>query len=356
MRGGTIALLLAALAGVEGAGPCGVAQARAQANPFLQMGAPTQPPRGVTERCGARPGLCAACAGLGEGALVPGAAPGVAMAPAIAGSAARRDGATAPVASQSGFGEQPAGMAISAWRAVALIPPPGDEPVGWAAAGGAPGAISLFGRGLGAAILSSPAHPAWDLPLLPALTPAAQPLRLGPGFDAALSSPPPLTGVPALARLVAHPPAAMPAPPPEFGDAPPESAPADAVAVWRKLLGRVNARVNARVYQQSDLATYGVPELWRPSGVASGAVGDCEDLALEKRVELLASHFPPERLFLAVVWRRDVGLHTVLVARLDGGDVVLDSRVDFIERWDRAGYSWVSLEMPGQPREWREAA
>ena len=131
--------------------------------------------------------------------------------------------------------------------------------------------------------------------------------------------------------------------------------PGGASANWRHLLARVNARVNARVYQQSDLATYGVPEMWRPSGIAPGAVGDCEDLALEKRVELLAENFPAERLFLAVVYRGDVGLHTVLVARLDDGDVVLDSRVDFIAAWPSAGYNWVSIEVPGRPEEWREA-
>jgi predicted transglutaminase-like cysteine proteinase len=125
---------------------------------------------------------------------------------------------------------------------------------------------------------------------------------------------------------------------------------------WSRLLRRVNDRVNARVHQQSDLATYGVPELWRPSGDGPRAAGDCEDLALEKRVELIAADFPPERLFLAVVYRSDVGLHTVLVARLDEGDVVLDSRVGFIEHWSRAGYSWLSVEAPGQPMVWRAVA
>ena len=137
---------------------------------------------------------------------------------------------------------------------------------------------------------------------------------------------------------------------------PPGASAADPGSDWRRLLARVNGRVNARVHQQSDLASFGVPELWRPSGVGPGAVGDCEDLALEKRVELLTARFPPERLFLAVVWRRDAGLHTVLVARLEGGDVVLDSRVDYIEPWDRAGYNWVIVETPGRPQEWREAA
>lgn len=139
---------------------------------------------------------------------------------------------------------------------------------------------------------------------------------------------------------------------PVLAIAPPQAAPPD----WPRLLRQVNARVNARVHQQSDLATYGVPELWRPAGDGPGAVGDCEDIALEKRVELIARDFPPDRLFLAVVYRAGVGLHTVLVARLDTGDVVLDSRVDYIEAWHRAGYSWLSVETPGQPQAWRAVA
>jgi len=44
----------------------------------------------------------------------------------------------------------------------------------------------------------------------------------------------------------------------------------------------------------------------------------------------------------------------VLVARLDSGDVVLDSRSAFIELWSRTHYSWLSVETPGAPSQWRE--
>ncbi|MET3825362.1 putative transglutaminase-like cysteine proteinase [Sphingomonas sp. PvP055] len=119
-----------------------------------------------------------------------------------------------------------------------------------------------------------------------------------------------------------------------------------------RLLKRVDATINAHVRQQSDRASYGVGDLWRPSGVGRNAVGDCEDLAIQKRLELLQAGFPPERLFLAIVYRTDLGLHTVLVARLDGGDMVLDSRSSFIASWARTPYQWVIAEQPGSPTQW----
>jgi predicted transglutaminase-like cysteine proteinase len=126
----------------------------------------------------------------------------------------------------------------------------------------------------------------------------------------------------------------------------------DADLARLRLLKRVDATINAHVRQQSDRASYGVGDLWRPSGVGRNAVGDCEDLAIEKRLELLQAGFPPERLFFAIVYRTDLGLHTVLVARLDGGDMVLDSRSSFIASWARTPYQWVIAEQPGSPTQW----
>ncbi|WP_242182989.1 transglutaminase-like cysteine peptidase [Sphingomonas sp. CARO-RG-8B-R24-01] len=119
------------------------------------------------------------------------------------------------------------------------------------------------------------------------------------------------------------------------------------------LLQRIGARVNAHVRQQSDWATYGIGELWRPSGSGRSAVGDCEDIAIEKRLELVAAGFPPERLFFAIVFQSRVGLHTVLVARLDEGDMVLDSLSAFIEPWSKTRYQWLIAEYPGDPTRWR---
>ena len=401
MRGGTIALWLAALDGGLGPGcamTSGLAMARALANPFLHMGAPTQPPRGFTEMCGVQPALCASFAGrgsgggeggnkegrLGEGidgvAQVPSGTAVASFAGATAGFAGIGIGIGAGIGPGTPTGALPAWpLALrrngqSTLHITCHVPDfPGLAPSCRvvSAAGGEPpsgGTVASLEPAAAPALLPESmarVSTGWVLVdgiVLETLPPETLPPATLEVFRPALSISArngPFAGL--VARLTALPPVpervlvVPPASSDLAGALPPPSAP-DEQAVWRKLLARVNAHVNAHVFQQSDMATYGVPELWRPSGDGPRAVGDCEDLALEKRVELLASHFPPERLFLAVVWRRDAGLHTVLVARLDDGDLVLDSRVDFIEPWDRAGYSWVSVEAPGQPQEWHEAA
>ena len=360
MRGKSITLGLAALIAVMATG--GTALARGWTNPFLVMGAPLAPPRGFTEMCGARPDLCASFGGFaGQAAAsrqvvafratLPEALVGW---PASFRPAPWPDVLAKPVGCPpDGAGTiaapsrrhdmelaGPAGVVVAedGWGLGAE--PPAAEARGTAVRGdGLQGLRWRDGDGLVVAPIRQERLPfGWQAmigaarPMVSISLPAGPMAWRGPSAD-------PVAGDSAV----------MPAP--ELSEKTPQK-----MADWRKQLARVNAHVNAHVSQQSDLATYGFPEFWRPSGAGAGAAGDCEDLALEKRVELLASHFPPERLFLAVVYRRDVGLHTVLVARLDGGDVVLDSRVDYLEPWDRAGYDWVSMETPGQPSEWREVA
>ena len=122
------------------------------------------------------------------------------------------------------------------------------------------------------------------------------------------------------------------------------------------LAGRINTAVNRRTVQRSDLKIYGVDELWRAAGSGPGAVGDCEDLALEKRAQLLAAGVPAHRLVLATVFRSGVGLHTVLVLRRDTGDFVLDSRTNRMLPWARARYSWLRLQSAERPMEWYRVA
>lgn len=118
-------------------------------------------------------------------------------------------------------------------------------------------------------------------------------------------------------------------------------------------LRKVNSHVNARVYQRSDFQSYGVAELWTLPGGGSRPSGDCEDLALEKRSLLLQSgYFAPDTLVLAVIYSGRTGLHTVLVARLEDGDYVLDSADRAIVRWDRAGYTWLRQQSRENPLSW----
>ncbi len=119
------------------------------------------------------------------------------------------------------------------------------------------------------------------------------------------------------------------------------------------LLDAVNRRVNGMVRQQSDWATYQVEELWNRPIVTGGFLsGDCEDIAIEKRQELVEAGVDPKRMFFAVVYRRDVGLHVLLMVSTDRGDLALDSRSPWIEPWDKVPYIWVKRQLADNPREW----
>lgn len=122
---------------------------------------------------------------------------------------------------------------------------------------------------------------------------------------------------------------------------------------WETLLRRINRRVNRHVRQVSDETRYAQHDLWRASGIGRGAAGDCEDIALEKRKLLVDAGVPADRLFLAVAYGRGgVGLHLVLLARTDAGDVVLDSRSATITPWSAAPYTWIAIQSARQPRLW----
>ena len=125
----------------------------------------------------------------------------------------------------------------------------------------------------------------------------------------------------------------------------------DAKAV-RTLLKAINHRVNGRVFQRTDQEIYGVGEFWTRPGTERGAQGDCEDLALEKRLELIAAGFPPERLAFGVVFIPRLGLHTVLIARTEQGDAVLDSRTPHLTSWEDTGYIWLAMQSWEDPMRW----
>jgi predicted transglutaminase-like cysteine proteinase len=120
------------------------------------------------------------------------------------------------------------------------------------------------------------------------------------------------------------------------------------------LLRHVDHYVNDHVLQRTDLKVYGRDEFWTRSGVGRGARGDCEDIAIEKRYELIAAGFPADRLFFGIVYATRVGLHTVLVAHLDSGDMVLDSRSYSVLPWNQTPYSWIGVQSTVDEKMWRQ--
>jgi len=120
----------------------------------------------------------------------------------------------------------------------------------------------------------------------------------------------------------------------------------------RRLARRINSQVNRSVVQIPDMVATGIGEQWRRPGIGDERFGDCEDLAIEKRAALTDAGFPAERMFYAVSFVRGYGLHTVLVARLNDGDYVLDSMAARMQRWSAGRQIWLRRQMPGDPLNW----
>jgi len=96
----------------------------------------------------------------------------------------------------------------------------------------------------------------------------------------------------------------------------------------RARLGEINRAINLKIKPMSDLALYGVEDVWSPplNTLARGA-GDCEDYAIAKFVALQEAGVSPDDLRI-VVLRDDIREedHAVVAARLDGTWLMLDNR------------------------------
>jgi predicted transglutaminase-like cysteine proteinase len=90
----------------------------------------------------------------------------------------------------------------------------------------------------------------------------------------------------------------------------------------------VNERINAAIRYTSDMAQYGVPDLWSaPLASFATGLGDCEDYAIAKYVALRNAGVADSDLHLLLVHDNAVQLdHAVLAVRDDGHWLILDNR------------------------------
>jgi predicted transglutaminase-like cysteine proteinase len=129
-------------------------------------------------------------------------------------------------------------------------------------------------------------------------------------------------------------------------------------AAHKATLERINRKVNDLITPAEDMQVYGVKEMWvdplagRPQNAKGRVRGDCEDYALAKRDLLIAEGWPPGALFIAVGYHSEYGLHAVLIAHTDGGDLVLDSRTPWIEAWGDTPYVWVKRQVASNSANW----
>jgi len=93
-------------------------------------------------------------------------------------------------------------------------------------------------------------------------------------------------------------------------------------------VGEVNRAVNLAIRPMSDLAQYGVPDIWASPLMTFGSgAGDCEDYAIAKYVALLEAGMAGDDLRLVVVYNRPAHEdHMVAAARVEGRWRILDNR------------------------------
>jgi predicted transglutaminase-like cysteine proteinase len=96
----------------------------------------------------------------------------------------------------------------------------------------------------------------------------------------------------------------------------------------RARVGEVNRAVNLAIHPVSDLAKFGVPDLWAtPLMTFATGSGDCEDYAIAKYMALRQAGMADDDLRLVIVHDRRVHQdHAVAAARVDGHWLILDNR------------------------------
>ena len=118
-------------------------------------------------------------------------------------------------------------------------------------------------------------------------------------------------------------------------------------ASWSQLT-RINAGVNAAIVPETDEDLYKVAEYWTyPQGR-----GDCEDIALEKRRQLIENGWDASTLLMTVVRERNGNGHAVLMVRTDRGDLILDNQVGRVLVWKDTDYEYVKRQSQADAGKW----
>jgi len=118
-------------------------------------------------------------------------------------------------------------------------------------------------------------------------------------------------------------------------------------ALWNELTA-VNAEVNRTIIPATDMQVYGRSEVWAYPATR----GDCEDLALLKRRDLIRRGWPVGALLMTVVRQSNGEGHAVLTVTTDRGDLVLDSLEPRIRLWDHTGYRFIKRQSQFDSGKW----
>jgi predicted transglutaminase-like cysteine proteinase len=118
-------------------------------------------------------------------------------------------------------------------------------------------------------------------------------------------------------------------------------------SAWQQLLD-VNSYFNTTIVPETDLQLYHVEEYWTyPHGF-----GDCEDIALAKRKQLIAAGWPASALLMTVAKEADGEGHAVLMVRTDRGDMILDNQDSTIRDWKDSPYHFLKRQSQANAGVW----
>lgn len=116
---------------------------------------------------------------------------------------------------------------------------------------------------------------------------------------------------------------------------------------WSSLV-EINDRLNRDIVPVTDQDLYKVEEFWTyPQGY-----GDCEDIALAKRRELINYGWDASTLLMAVVRERNGNGHAVLMVRTDRGDLILDNQDGMVRLWTDTPYQYVKRQSQENAGQW----
>ena len=118
---------------------------------------------------------------------------------------------------------------------------------------------------------------------------------------------------------------------------------------WNQLVA-VNAEVNRDIKEATDEQIYGRPEWWAyPDKIGEG---DCEDLVLLKRRDLIRDGWPTGALLITVVRQQNGDGHAVLTVLTDRGDLILDNLNPRILVWNQTNYDYLKRQSEYNSGQW----
>jgi predicted transglutaminase-like cysteine proteinase len=119
-------------------------------------------------------------------------------------------------------------------------------------------------------------------------------------------------------------------------------------ASWQQLTA-VNDEVNRNIIPETDEQLYHVAEYWT---YPTKGAGDCEDIALEKRKQLIHAGWDESTLLMTVVRERDGEGHAVLMVRTDRGDLILDNQAAQVMVWNQTPYEYIKRQSQTDAGKW----